>query len=257
MGRLFNKKYDTHKSRRNIVLPNFITMLGLLCGVYSLVAVSNGELTRGAVAIILAGVFDGLDGKVARLVNGTSEFGVQLDSLADVISFGVAPAFLLYNWLFTPYKQLGLMLMFLYVACGALRLARFNVQTKKISNIFFVGMPIPAAAAIVAASVLFIKRVEMLDAPWLPITGIIFALVLGFLMVSTLPFYSFKNLSFVKARPFNIIVILVVILFFVGLEPAIGIFTLSMLYLLSGFVMLPFRKRLLLKLEKTQEAAEI
>lgn len=238
---------------KNIILPNMITLLGLLCGMFSLVAVMNGRFFAGAVAILLAAVFDGLDGKVARLVKGTSEFGVQLDSLADVVSFGVAPAVLVYHWQFIPYKQLGMMAMFLFVACGALRLARFNVQTKKISNVFFVGLPIPAAAAMIASSVLFLHKLGYRDFEYLSVISLVMVFLLAFLMVSTVPYYSFKKIK-IKMRAFNLIVLMVILLFFIGLEPQIGIFSAMALYLVSGFIMIPFRKRVIAAIEGPEKA---
>ncbi len=242
---------------KNIILPNMITLLGLLSGVFSMVLAMKGNYYFAAIAVLLAAVFDGLDGKVARLVKGTSEFGVQLDSLADVVSFGVAPALLVYHWQFEGFHQVGIMATFLFVACGALRLARFNVQTKKISNLFFVGLPIPGAAAVIASSVLFVTRMGFAEYENLAWVYLVMVFLLAFLMVSTVPYYSFKNLSFLKVRPFNTIVILVVILFFIGSKPNIAIFTVMVAYVISGFVLLPMRKRLLARERAKDEASYI
>jgi CDP-diacylglycerol--serine O-phosphatidyltransferase len=233
-----------------MVLPNLVTLLGMLAGMFALVSVMNGRFTTGAWAILLAAVFDGLDGKVARLVNGASEFGVQLDSLADLVSFGVAPAVLVYHWQFVPHKQLGMMVMFLYVACGALRLARFNVQSKRISSAFFMGLPVPAAAAVIASSVLFIHHLKITDNELLSIISLCMVVLLSFLMVSTIPYYSFKKVR-LGVRQFYVIFFAVLIIFLVGLQPFIGIFSVLMLYILSGFVMIPFRARATAYLEKT------
>lgn len=139
---------------KNAIFPNFVTLLGLFSGFYSIIATLNGNYVMAAYATLIAFVFDGLDGKIARMLNASSEFGIQLDSLADLISFGVAPALLVYKWALEPYGRLGWMAAFLFVACAALRLARFNVQAKRISNKFFVGLPSPAAAGVVVTSVL-------------------------------------------------------------------------------------------------------
>jgi CDP-diacylglycerol--serine O-phosphatidyltransferase len=232
-----------------MVLPNLVTLLGMLAGMFALVSVMNGRFITGAWAILLAAVFDGLDGKVARLVNGASEFGVQLDSLADLVSFGVAPAVLVYHWQFVPHKQLGMMVMFLYVACGALRLARFNVQSKRISSAFFMGLPVPAAAAVIASSVLFIHHLKITD-ELLSIISLCMVVLLSFLMVSTIPYYSFKKVRF-GVRQFYVIFFAVLIIFLVGLQPYIGIFSVLMLYIISGFVMIPFRAKATAYLEKT------
>jgi CDP-diacylglycerol--serine O-phosphatidyltransferase len=237
-----------------MILPNMVTLCGLLCGIFSITLTIMGSYFNAAVAILLAGVFDGLDGKVARLIKGTSDFGVQLDSLVDVVSFGVAPAMLLFHWQFRQFQEVGIMAAFVFVACGALRLARFNVQTKKISNLFFVGLPIPAAAAMISASILFVYQFDLYAFAHLYLFFFIMVFALAILMVSTLPYYSFKNLGFLKMRPFNTVVILVVVLFFIGSKPGIAIFILMSAYIISGFVLLPLRKRLLAK-ERAKEGA--
>jgi len=140
--------------RRSYIFPNLITILSLFSGFYSIIATFNEMYLQASYAILMSFVFDGLDGKIARILNATSEFGVQLDSLSDLVAFGVAPAVLVYKWLLLPYGRIGWMAAFLFVACGALRLARFNVQSGKIDSAFFVGLPIPAAAGVIASSVL-------------------------------------------------------------------------------------------------------
>lgn len=227
---------------KNVILPNTITILGLLCGVYSIILSIDGKFVYAAYALILSALFDGLDGKVARLVRGTSEFGVQLDSLCDVVSFGVAPAILVYSWVLAPFGRLGLMAMFLFVACGALRLARFNVQAGKISSEYFVGLPIPAAAAFIAAGVIFVNKLGLnLDKTFLSVFFIVSIYILAFLMVSTIPFYSFKKMSYFKRKPFNSLVILVVLIFFVGLYFEILFFILILGYIVIGLLLSIFR----------------
>ncbi|GAB7141214.1 CDP-diacylglycerol--serine O-phosphatidyltransferase [Deferribacterales bacterium RsTz2092] len=235
--------------RPNLVIPNMITMMSILASVYSMVLTLRGSYVLAAIAIIVAAIFDGMDGKVARLMNGASEFGIQMDSLADVISFGVAPAFLVYVWKINELGRLGTMVMFLYIACGALRLARFNVQTKVISNVFFVGLPIPAAATALVSSILFLKRTNMLERDILPPIYLAITLMLALLMVSIVPYYSFKRLGELKKHPFGMAVILAVLIFAVGLEPYITLFVLMSAYIVSGFIMLPFAKRITAKLE--------
>ncbi|MDR2869498.1 MAG: CDP-diacylglycerol--serine O-phosphatidyltransferase [Deferribacteraceae bacterium] len=237
---------------KNIMLPNLLTLLGMLCGIYSIVLASNNSTERAAIFILFAAIFDALDGKVARLVNGESEFGIQLDSLADLVSFGVAPAFLIFQWQLEQYGRVGIMAMFLFAACGALRLARFNVQTKKIGNLFFVGMPIPGAAGILVSSVLFVYELGLRGWEYLPYVYLALVVLLAFLMVSTVPYYSFKKLGFLKTKPFNTIVILVVFLVIVGSAPKITVFTVGLLYMISGFVMIPIARRLALHAEKKE-----
>ena len=160
---------------------------------------------------LLAAFFDGIDGKVARIVNGSSDFGVQLDSLCDMVSFGVAPAILVYEWLLKGFDRVGIVAVFLFVACGALRLARFNVQSGKISNVYFVGLPIPAAAAFIATSVLFIHKLGLdLEKAALSMFFLVSIYLLAFLMVSTVPFFSFKKMSYFKARPFQALIVMVI-----------------------------------------------
>lgn len=220
-------------------MPNLVTILGLFCGFYSIIATMNGNYVMAASATLAAFLFDGLDGRLARMLNATSEFGVQLDSLADLISFGVAPALLVYKWALAPYGRLGWMAAFLFVACGALRLARFNVQTKKTDPRFFVGLPIPAAAGVVATSVLFAR--EFIGDPnsiTVPIWFTFTIYILAFLMVSNIRYYSGKNLAHHKS--YNVLVVFVLIIFVLGLYPELFLFLLSTGYALSGLLYLGY-----------------
>lgn len=191
--------------RSKFALPNGITLLSILCGFSSVVMSLNAAADHpehyfgwGAIFLVLAGFFDGMDGRVARLTNTASEFGVQLDSLADVVSFGMAPAILAYRYGFFELgiadprlRAVGWAASFFFVACGAMRLARFNVQTGSVDSRFFVGMPIPAGAACVAAVV-----IAWPSPPRLVFHAYVFAaelFLLGLLMVSTLRFPSFKR----------------------------------------------------------------
>ncbi len=236
---------------KNLILPNTITILGLLCGLYAIILSFNGRFVLAAYALILAALFDGLDGKVARLVKGTSEFGVQLDSLCDLVSFGVAPAILVYSWVLAPFGRVGLMAVFLFVACGALRLARFNVQAGKVSNVYFVGLPIPAAAAFIASGVLFVNALGLnLDRTLLSVFFVVSIYVLAFLMVSTVPFYSFKKINYIKEKPFNSLVILVLLIFVIGMYFEILFFLLVFGYIAAGLLLF------LLRLKRRKPQAE-
>ena len=173
------------------------------------------------------------------MLNATSEFGVQLDSLADLVSFGVAPAVLVYKWALAPYGRLGWMAAFLFVACGALRLARFNVQTQKTDPRFFVGLPIPAAAGVVVTSVLFAKEFigdpsDMTVPLWFTFT----IYILAFLMVSNIKYFSGKKC--VQAKSYNLLVIFVLAIFVIGLYPELFLFLLSTGYALSGLLYLAY-----------------
>jgi CDP-diacylglycerol--serine O-phosphatidyltransferase len=215
--------------------------MGLFCGFYSIIASLNGDYVLAASATLVAFVFDGLDGKIARALNATSDFGIQLDSLADLISFGVAPAILVYKWALEPYGRLGWMAAFLFVACGALRLARFNVQTKKLDPRFFIGLPIPAAAGVVVTTVLFAK--EFVGNPGdltVPLWFTFTIYVLAFLMVSNIRYYSCK--SCFQQKSYNTLVIFVLIIFVLGLYPELFLFILSTGYALSGLLYLAYRR---------------
>jgi CDP-diacylglycerol--serine O-phosphatidyltransferase len=224
--------------RRSYIFPNLITILSLFSGFYSIVATFNEMYLQASYAILMSFVFDGLDGKIARILNATSEFGVQLDSLSDLVAFGVAPAVLVYKWLLLPYGRIGWMAAFLFVACGALRLARFNVQAGKIDSSFFVGLPIPAAAGVIASSVLFVK--EFFGDPYffsIPIYFVFLIYLLAFLMVSNFPYYSFKKVEWVSLKPFNMLVVFVLVVFLLGLYPELMLFLFFVAFALSGIVL--------------------
>lgn len=231
---------------RNIILPNFITIMGLLCGVYSIMLSVGSRIVEGdnfvyaAYFLLLAVFFDGIDGKVARIVNGTSDFGVQLDSLCDMVSFGVAPAILVYEWLLKGFDRVGIVAVFLFVACGALRLARFNVQSGKISNVYFVGLPIPAAAAFIATSVLFIHKLDLEKAA-LSIFFLVSIYLLAFLMVSTVAFFSFKKMSYFKARPFQALIIIVIFISILVLYFEVVSFIMITAYITIGLLFALFK----------------
>jgi CDP-diacylglycerol--serine O-phosphatidyltransferase len=232
-----------------------VTLLGLFSGFYSIIATLNENYVLAAYATLLAFLFDGLDGKVARILHAQSDFGIQLDSLADLVSFGVAPALLAYRWALEPYGRLGWMAAFLFVACAALRLARFNVQAKRISNKFFIGLPSPAAAGVIVTSVLFSK--EVFGNPTViqvPIWFTFMIYFLAFLMVSNIPFYSFKNIEYFHAKPFNAMVAFVLFIFVLGLYPEVFLFIFSLSYALSGLAALVLRKN---RVHLEEEAQQI
>jgi len=184
------------------------------------------------VAILVALILDGLDGKIARYTRTASPFGVEYDSLADLVSFGVAPATLAYIWALMPVGRLGWLAAFLFVACGALRLARFNTQVDVVDKRYFVGLPIPAAATLVATGIILAREVS------LPVEPHVLALItlygLSFLMVSTIRYTSFKSLDPFKRRPFNSLVAALLVLVVVAMEPHFMIFVLVLGYVVSG-----------------------
>jgi CDP-diacylglycerol--serine O-phosphatidyltransferase len=264
---LQNEKPDKIESiKRGIyILPNLVTTASLFAGFYSLVSILNKDFHTAAIMIFVSAVCDGLDGKVARMTGTTSKFGVEYDSLADVVAFGVTPALLAYSWALTPYHELGWVAAFLFVACGALRLARFNVQVNTVESKRFVGLPIPAAACMVASTVLFLqyfKRLpqELFEAPFMFKRVAIITLIylLAFLMVSNFRYYSFKDPALIKRQPFGFLLLAVMLLIVVVLKPVVMIFSIMLIYVLSGplgFILTwPRRRRLEKAVHKGYEA---
>jgi len=231
------------RMRRGVyLLPSILTLGNLSCGFYALVAVYNDEYVAAAIAILLALVFDGLDGGVARMTGATSDIGIELDSLADLVSFGVAPGLLAYVFALKPFGWIGGLAAFAFAACGAFRLARFNVQTRSLDKRFFVGLPIPAAATVVAAFVLFMKEssaVVVFGRELVPsqvtAAGVLLGMYgLGFLMVSKIRYRSLKGLEMRKRRPFTIMTTLLLVLLIVASHPSLFLFLFSFLYAVSG-----------------------
>jgi len=241
------------RMRRGVyLLPSILTLGNLSCGFYALVAVYNDEYAAAAIAILLAEVFDYLDGGVARMTGATSDLGIELDSLADLVSFGVAPGLLAYVFALKPFGWIGGLGAFAFAACGALRLARFNVQTRNLDKRYFVGLPIPAAAAVVAAFVLFMKESSAVVAfgrelipPQATSAGVLLGMYgLGFLMVSRIRYRSLKGLEMRRRRPATILTTLLLVLIVVASQPILFLFLFFSLYAASGMVRaLPFWQR--------------
>ena len=181
------------KMRKGVyILPNLFTTGNLFCGFWAIISVFHEKFEYAAYAILLASVFDVLDGKVARLSGATSKFGVQYDSLADLVSFGIAPALLTFSWALRPYGKFGWLAAFLFVVCGALRLARFNVQSASGEVKYFKGLPIPAAALMIALTILL--YLELIETGWVKDIAVLAMIyVLAFLMVSNIRYFSFKE----------------------------------------------------------------
>ena len=215
------------------ILPNLITMGNMFCGFYSILAAFNQLYEISAIAIIVAGVFDFMDGKIARITNTSSDFGVQFDSLSDLLSFGVAPAVLIYAWALRPFGRIGWAAAFLFVICAALRLARFNIQVKTTESSHFAGLPTPAAAGVLVTMVLAYYRF------WegMPEKSLFVMLVTyfsGFLMVSTLKYRSLKEIDFKKRHPFSILVAASLFMFVLASEPQITLVVIGFSYALSS-----------------------
>jgi CDP-diacylglycerol--serine O-phosphatidyltransferase len=217
------------------LIPSLFTTGNLICGFFSIISTFNGEYFQASIFIIFANLLDGLDGLVARLTRTTSQFGVELDSLADLVSFGVAPAVLVYYWALVPWSTWGWLAACLYVVCGALRLARFNVQIKNVEKIHFVGLPIPAAAEMIVATVLLYYSLGGEGAANKQVILLLVIYLLAGLMVSNFNYFSLKQrLVFKKKHPFWVLIsgILLIKLFIV--EPQIMFFSTFLLYTLSG-----------------------
>lgn len=223
------------KLRRGIfILPSLITTLSFFCGFYALIASFNADYYHAAAAIILASLFDFLDGKVARLTNTATNFGMEYDSLADLMSFGIAPGFLLYSWALQPYGRIGWMAAFLYVICGALRLARFNTLAHSgLGQGRFVGLPIPAAGLVVASMVVMTKDFFLLERlPPIALVATVYAL--AFLMVSNVRYFSAKQVDFSRRRPFSILVFMVLAIYILAVMPELMLFIVAVGYAASG-----------------------
>ncbi|MFN3535093.1 MAG: CDP-diacylglycerol--serine O-phosphatidyltransferase, partial [Desulfatiglandales bacterium] len=226
--------FKRQKRRKGIyILPNLITSASLYFGFSSILVSFSGRLTKAAIYILISAILDALDGRIARLTNSTSRFGVEYDSLSDLVAFGAAPAILLYFWALEGLGRLGMVSAFIFLICGALRLARFNTQTSSSNKEYFTGLPIPGAAGIVASGVIFLRHFE-LTFDGLSILGVIFANLLGFLMVSTLRYPSFKGLNLTGARPFHVLVTSIVLLLPVLYYPQVMLFALFCLYVFGG-----------------------
>ncbi len=228
------KRFKKEGSRRGIyILPNIFTSLNLFCGFYAVIASIGGKFIASAVAIIIGIMFDIMDGKIARATNTTSKFGTEYDSLADLISFGLAPGVMIYLWALKPLGRIGWLAAFLFMVCGALRLARFNSQLGTISSNYFVGLPIPAGAGMLATTVLFCHKVGIAGQVN-PIFILVFLYMLSFLMVSTLKYNSFKKPELFRKMNFNVLVAVILIFIFIAAQPSIALFLLGLAYVISG-----------------------
>ncbi|MBI1911613.1 MAG: CDP-diacylglycerol--serine O-phosphatidyltransferase [Deltaproteobacteria bacterium] len=231
-----NKKKVKHQNIKKGVylLPNLITSASLFGGFYSIIASLDGHFEKAAIAIIISGILDGLDGRIARLTGSTSKFGVEYDSLADLIAFGLAPGVLIFTWALRPFGRYGWLAAFLFVVCGALRLARFNVQVSTVESKRFNGLPIPAAAALVCTTVLMFFYLGHGEEMVKHITVLVLVYSLAFLMISNVKYYSFKQLNPSQRTPFKLLVGVIFLLIVIAAEPVLMLFILTFGYVLSG-----------------------
>ncbi|RVT88311.1 CDP-diacylglycerol--serine O-phosphatidyltransferase [Inhella crocodyli] len=233
------------KPRKGLyVLPNLFTLAALFGGFYAIVMAMNGRFENAAIGIFCAMVLDSLDGRVARMTGTQSAFGEQMDSLSDMVSFGAAPALVVYEWALKDLGRWGWIAAFVYCACAALRLARFNTNIGVIDKRFFQGLPSPAAAALVAGSLWLAVDAGWLpqEHPWLEWTMLGITLYAGLTMVTNAPFYSFKDFSLKRTVPFALLVGLVILIALVASHTPIALFALFCCYSLSGYLEYARRK---------------
>lgn len=223
------------------LLPNLFTTSALFAGFFSVVAGINGDFTAAAVAIFIAMVLDGLDGRVARLTNTQSAFGAEYDSLSDMLSFGVAPALVAFTWILQDIGKTGWVVAFLYVACAALRLARFNVQLGSVDKKWFIGLPSPSAAAFVAASVWTFHSFDA-EAFGFKLLMLFVVATAGILMVSNIRYYSFKEIDLKGPVPFVVLLAIVLGFVVISVEPSVMLLLLFGAYVASGPTLAAMRK---------------
>ncbi|GJI99582.1 MULTISPECIES: CDP-diacylglycerol--serine O-phosphatidyltransferase [unclassified Duganella] len=231
---------DRPRHRGIYLLPNAFTTAALFCGFYAIVMAMNQKFEHSAWAIFIAMVLDGLDGRVARLTNTQSEFGAQYDSLSDMVSFGAAPALVIYEWSLRGLGKLGWIAAFVYCAGAALRLARFNTNIEVVDKRFFQGLPSPSAAALVAGFILLMvdQEVPGLQLSWVSWSIAVFA---GLTMVTNVPFYSFKDVNFRKSVPFIAVFLIALVFALVSIDPPKVLFPIFIAYGLSGYVVSAWR----------------
>lgn len=230
------KRGNPKLRRRGIyLLPSAFTVANVFCGFYSIISSIRGDLGFAGILIGAAILLDTLDGRVARMANATSEFGKQFDSLADQVSFGVAPMVLAFQWGLNLWPRMGWLIGFLFVICGAMRLARFNIQESAADKRFFVGLPIPAAAGVIAALVYRFPAPMRSQTESLPILALVTAL--AFLMVSKLRYYSFKDFDIKKRHPNLMIVFLALVIVAVFTHPQAMLLIMATTYLSSGLIL--------------------
>lgn len=215
-------------------MPNLFTTGSFFAGFYGIIAAIQGDFWWASLAILISIVLDGLDGAVARLTNTASAFGLQYDSLCDLVAFGIAPAILMYKWALAPFGRLGWLAAFIFAACSALRLARFNVFTQTAgAGADFRGLPTPAAAGVLASWVFLVEDFGI--QAWVPLTiTVVFAYILAFLMVSTVRYKSFKRFDGRLKRPFRALVGAVLALFVAAAIPQVVAFLVMIGYTISG-----------------------
>lgn len=228
------------------LLPNLMTTGALFAGFYAVIAGIQGNFEQGAIAIFVAMILDGLDGRIARMTNSCSAFGAEYDSLADMISFGLAPALLVFQWALVDFGKLGWLVAFIYTVAAALRLARFNTQVGIADKRYFQGLPSPAAAALLAGLIWLVES-NQIEFALTPMIALVLTLFAGIMMVSNTRFSSFKELNLKDKVPFVTLLVVVLIFVIITIKPAMFLFLIFLVYAFSGPVLT------LISLKKTRE----
>jgi CDP-diacylglycerol--serine O-phosphatidyltransferase len=236
---------DGRKVRRRgiYLLPNMLTLGALFSGFYAVIAGMSGNFNEAGWAILVAGILDGLDGRIARLTNTQSAFGAQFDSLSDMVSFGVAPALIMFSWAFAPLGRVGWAASFIYMSCAALRLARFNVQLGTVDKRFFLGLQSPLAAALVTFVPWVGYKYGVEVTSFVAYMAALLTVFTGFLMISNYNYFSFKELQFKGTVPYMVFVFVVILLVVVAQNPHEVLLSMSVAYALSGPIMWVYRKQ--------------
>jgi CDP-diacylglycerol---serine O-phosphatidyltransferase len=227
------------------ILPNLFTLAALFGGFYAVVMAMNGRFEQAAIGIFCAMVLDSLDGRVARMTNTQSAFGEQMDSLSDMVSFGAAPALIVYEWALKGLGKMGWIAAFVYCACAALRLARFNTNIGVVDKRYFQGMPSPAAAALLTGFIWVVDDAgytQVWSDPTLRWMAFALALYAGLTMVTNVPFYSFKDIGLKRSVPFIVIVLIALGIAIINIHPPIVLFGIFCLYGFSGYAVYAYRR---------------
>lgn len=244
---------DSKKPREGLkkgiyLLPNLFTTAALFAGFYAIISAMNGQFEQAAIAVFIAMLLDGLDGRVARMTNTSSAFGAEFDSLSDMASFGIAPALVIYQWALSGlstygplWGKLGWLVAFTYTASAAIRLARFNTQIGSMDKRFFQGLPSPAAAAVLMGLVWVSERFGY-SGEYFVYPTLVLTLVAGLLMVSPFSYYSFKDLDLRKKVPFISLMVIIIILVFLTLDPPSILFAIFLIYMLHGPILALLRR---------------
>ncbi len=255
-----DEEHQTKPRRRGIyLLPNLFTTAGLFAGFYAIVAAMSDHFEAAAIAIFVGMVMDGIDGRIARLTHTTSAFGVEYDSLSDMVCFGLAPSLIVFEWALRSmieqgwvWSKLGWLAAFVYTAGAALRLARFNTQAGKADKSYFQGLPSPSAAAVLAGLIWFCED-NGLDGSDMWVIGAVLAAAMGALMVSNVRYYSFKQIDFKNRVPFFTLIMLVLLFVIVSSDPPSVLFFGFLIYAFSGPVVTLYQIRQRRRQRKLQQ----